>query len=297
MKKRLLGNTGYEVSPLVYGGIISMKEDQAVSDRYVSWAIDNDINYFDVAPSYQDAEEKLGVSLKPYRKDVYLACKTEKRRHKEAEKEIMNSLRLLHTDWFDNFQLHAMTTPEDVETAFGPGGVMELLRDLKEKGVIGKLGFSAHSQRAALECLARYPFDTVMFPMNWMLHLGQDMGSLLLEEKLKKGFGLIGIKSLIERAWQEGDDKEGTFSKSWCKPFDEGADALRQAAMQYSLSVLKVDTLIPPGDYENLRYMVHHINGLMDKPLSPNGMDLLKTHYKQVKDYPFFDMNKGNWPN
>ena len=42
----------------------------------VKLAIDSGINYFDVAPTYGDAEIKLGPALEPYRKDVFLACKT-----------------------------------------------------------------------------------------------------------------------------------------------------------------------------------------------------------------------------
>ena len=61
--KRTLGKTGYEVFPVAYGGIVSMKDGQGPSDGYVSWAVDHGVNYFDVAPSYQDAEEKLGNSL------------------------------------------------------------------------------------------------------------------------------------------------------------------------------------------------------------------------------------------
>ena len=34
MQKRLLGKTGYQVSAVVYGGIVSMNEGQAASDRY-----------------------------------------------------------------------------------------------------------------------------------------------------------------------------------------------------------------------------------------------------------------------
>lgn len=296
MKKRMLGKTGYEVSPIIYAGIVSMDESQTASDGYVSWSIDQGINYFDVAPSYGDAEVKLGNSLKPYRNSVYLACKTEKRMRDEAEKEIHNSLRLFHTDWFDNFQLHAVTSPEDVDAAFGQGGVMELLRDLKEKGVVRKLGISAHSERAAMECLALYPFDTVMFPMNWMLNMGQDIGSKLIKLKEQKNFGLLGIKSFVERAWIEGDDKEGTYPKSWCKPFDLGEDALRLAAMHYSLSVLKSDLLIPPGNFENMSFMAKHIDSLLDKPMSEEELRLLKTHFEKVKDHPFFDKNRGNWP-
>ena len=79
MKKRKLGNTGYEISPVIYGGIVSMNDGQANSDQYVSWAIEHGINYFDIAPSYGDAQEKLGNSLRSYRSKVYLACKTAQR--------------------------------------------------------------------------------------------------------------------------------------------------------------------------------------------------------------------------
>ena len=88
MKYRTLGNTGFNVSAVSYGGIVSMEDGQEASNRYVSWAIDQGINYFDVAPTYGDAQEKLGASLKPYRKDVYLACKTAQRLHKDAKIEL-----------------------------------------------------------------------------------------------------------------------------------------------------------------------------------------------------------------
>ena len=79
MQYRKFGRTGFDISAVSYGGIVSMDDGQPASDRYVAWAIDRGVNYFDVAPSYGDAEEKLGNSLKPYRKDVHLACKTGER--------------------------------------------------------------------------------------------------------------------------------------------------------------------------------------------------------------------------
>ena len=61
--KRELGKTGFKVFPVGYGGMVSRRDGQEASDNCVSWAIDHGINYFDVAPSYGDAEEKLGNSL------------------------------------------------------------------------------------------------------------------------------------------------------------------------------------------------------------------------------------------
>ncbi len=296
MQKRLLGKTGYQVSAVVYGGIVSMNEGQAASDRYVSWAIDQGVNYFDVAPTYGDAEEKLGNSLKPYRKDVYLVCKTTERMKEDAEKELKRSMELLHTDYFDNFQLHSMTKPEDVEKAFGPGGIMELLIPLKEKGVLRKLGFSAHSETAALKCLELYDFDTALFPMNYMLDMNEGIGNELAKKAKEKGFGLLGMKTLIERAWNDDvERKNSEYPKSWCKPFDVDQKELRIAAMKYSIA-MGSDVLVPPGNWENFSFMVDHADECFSNPLNENDKELLKQHYELVKSMPFFKKDNGGWP-
>ncbi len=63
------------------------------------------MNYFDVAPSYGNAEERLGPALAPYRKNVILACKTQKRDRAGAVAELDTSLRRMQTDHFDLYQL------------------------------------------------------------------------------------------------------------------------------------------------------------------------------------------------
>ena len=144
MKYNALGRTDIRISGVSYGGIVSAgfydnvhypTEGQAASDRYVAWAVDHGVNYFDVAPGYGNAQDQLGVSLRPYRKDVYLACKTAFRTRAEAEADMERSLRLLKTDCFDVYQLHGVASMEEVETAFGPGGVMELMVRAKEQGL------------------------------------------------------------------------------------------------------------------------------------------------------------------
>lgn len=91
MKRYLLGKTGFEVSPIAYGGIVSTDEEQHDSNRYVAWALEQGINYFDIAPSYGDGEVKLGESLRPYRSQVYLACKTTERKFEAARHEFEQS--------------------------------------------------------------------------------------------------------------------------------------------------------------------------------------------------------------
>ena len=70
-----------ELSIIGFGGMIAVGHEQAEVNQIVRDAIERSINYFDVAPEYGDgeAEEKLGVALQPYRKQIFLACKTLRR--------------------------------------------------------------------------------------------------------------------------------------------------------------------------------------------------------------------------
>ena len=170
MEKRPYGNTGWDLSILGFGGIIVMDVSPADADTYVGEAIDRGINYFDVAPSYGNAEERLGPALKPYRDSVFLACKTGRRDAAGAMEELENSLRLMQTDHFDLYQLHAITTDADVSQAFGPGGAMETFLKAREQGKVKHLGFSAHSVHAALSALSQHSFDSILFPFNYITY-------------------------------------------------------------------------------------------------------------------------------
>lgn len=292
MKYNPLGKTDIRISRVSYGGIVSAgfydnvrypSEGQDASDRYVAWAIDHGVNYFDVAPTYGDAQEQLGASLRPYRKDVYLACKTGERKRAEAEAELAQSLKLLKTDCFDVYQLHGVASMEEVETAFGPGGVMELMRGLKERGIARYVGFTAHSEEAALKMIELYPFDTVLFPINWFMHMAHGMGGRLIRAAKEKGMGMLAMKAFIERRWEEGEEK-GPFPKSWCKPIDADREpAFGVAAMNYALS-LGVDTLIPPGNFKSFRFAVEHIDKCTGEP----DMNLLRAKLETVRGKEFF---------
>ena len=183
--RRELGKTGFKVFPVVYGGIVSTGEEQKDSDTYVSWAIDRGVNYFDVAPMYGDAQEKLGNSLNGYRKDIFLACKTAQRLRPQAEKEFEQSFKLLHTDYFDIYQMHMLSNQQDIDQAFGPDGVVEMMDKAKQKGRVRKLGITAHSEEIAIKAMSLYDFDTVLFPINWMLNMHDSIGTELCKEGQK----------------------------------------------------------------------------------------------------------------
>lgn len=284
-ERRKLGNTGYEVSPVTFGGIITMSETQEDANRFVSSAIDSGINYFDVAPSYGNAEERLGPALEPYRKNVYLACKTEFRDAERAEQELHNSLRKLRTDHFDVYQMHALSTQEDIDRAFGPGGIMELMAREKEKGVIRKIGFSTHSEDAAMRALELFGFDTVLFPMNWALGVNTGWGDRISAYAAEHGTGLLAMKTLAHRQWRKEDER--LHPKGWYKPVYEN-EKLGVAAMKYGL-YKGAATLVSPGNFERFSFMLAHIEQCLSEPLTDEEWALLRSEADQVRSEMIFN--------
>ena len=177
---------------------------------------------------------------------------------------------------------------EDVETAFGPGGVMEMVRDLKQRGIAKQVGITAHSEDAALRALELYDFDTVLFPFNWFMHLEHGMGARLLEVARERGMGILGMKAFVERMWDSPEERRASpFPKSWCKPIDVEDEPFGTAAMKYTLS-LGVDTLIPPGNFASFSFAVRHIEACLEHPLSEADLRLLRQRLPSVRGKEFF---------
>jgi len=286
MRKKVLGRTGFQISPVVYGGIIHMNETQERANQLVAYAIERGVNYFDIAPSYGDAQALLGPALSPYRQSVYLACKTAKRTREGAREELMNSLAALQTDHFDVYQIHALTTQEDLDTIFGQDGAMETFLWAKREGLIRNIGFSTHHEGSGLKALDLYDFDTVLFPMNWALGVVTGWGDRTAERVRATGAGLLAMKTLIERKWLP--DEEHTYPKSWCKPI-AGNDRLALAGMKYGLAK-GAATLVPPGNLELFNYMLDHIDECLDKPLNAADLAYLREEGEKVKDQLIFSV-------
>ena len=164
MPRRADGRAKDQISAIGFGGIVVKDVTPEDAARHVSEAVDRGVNYFDVAPTYGNAQERLGPALKPYREKGFLACKTTERDAAGAQRELEESLRLFGTDHLDLYQLHAITTLEDVNRAFAAGGAMEVFRKVKEQGKVRYLGFSAHSEQAAHAAMDRHDFDSVRSP-------------------------------------------------------------------------------------------------------------------------------------
>jgi len=243
LEKRDLGQTGWKLSVIGFGGIVVMNATTEQAASRVKEAIDAGVNYFDVAPTYGNAEEMLGPALEPYRKDVFLACKTHERKKDDARRELEESLQKLRTDHLDLYQLHAVTTMEDVDTIFSDNGAMKTFIEAKEEGLVKNLGFSAHSVEAATALMERFDFDTILFPFNYTCWYHGNFGPQVMDMAKKKKMGILALKSMAYRPWPDGAEK--TVEKAWYEPLTNEEDARK--GLYFTLSH-PVTAAIPPGD-------------------------------------------------
>ena len=187
--KRQYGRTKEKLSIIGFGGMVVKDVTPKEAANFVAEAVDRGVNYFDVAPYYGNAQQRLGPALKPYRQKCFLACKTLERDAAGAAKELKQSLKLLKTDYFDLYQLHALTDVEEVEQAFGPGGAMETILKAKEDGKIRYIGFSAHSEEAAHAAMDRFDFDSILFPLSFPTWIKSELRPVRLQAGEESGDG------------------------------------------------------------------------------------------------------------
>jgi predicted aldo/keto reductase-like oxidoreductase len=279
LERRALGRTGERLSIIGFGGIVVMDASTKEASDRVAHAIDRGVNYFDVAPSYGNAEQMLGPALQPYRKQVFLACKTQERKKEGAARELEASLGRLRTDHVDLYQLHAVTTREDVATILGPGGALEAFLDARKAGKTRFLGFSAHSVEAALALIEGFDFDTILYPVNFAIWHAGHFGPQVLEAASRKKMGILALKAMAWRPWPEGATK--THPKCWYEPLADPAAATE--GLRFTLSH-PVTAAIPPGD-ERLFAMAVDLAARFE-PLTAGEADAIKR--KALETQPLF---------
>jgi predicted aldo/keto reductase-like oxidoreductase len=248
--RRPLGKTGEKLSIIGFAGIVVMENSPSFASNIVAEAVDRGINYFDVAPTYGNAQERLGAALQPYRDKVFLACKEEDWSQEGSAKLLDESLRLLRTDHVDLYQFHALSKMSDLEQILGPKGAVETFEAARKAGKLRFIGFSAHSVEVALAAMDRYHFDTILFPVNFVLYSQAKFGPQVIEKARQKEMGIMALKGMARTTWPDSAKNDHPHPKCWYEPAgfpDEAAMGLRWTLSQ------PITAAIPPGDERYFR--------------------------------------------
>jgi aryl-alcohol dehydrogenase-like predicted oxidoreductase len=248
METRRLGKTEHLSSVVTFGTFAIGHATQDDADRTIEFALERGINHFDVAPTYGEAEQRLGDYLKRHpQPDLFIGCKTEERSRDGAWASLGRTLERLGRDRFDLFQIHAVTNLTDLDRVFAPGGAWEAFLDARDQGLVEHLGITGHgpdAPAAHTEALRRYPFSTVMLAVNPILHADpafhRDWDELVAVCQAND-VGIHGLKAIAKAPW---GDREHTHT-TWYEPLTDQNEIDR--AVAWSLN-LPITTICTAGD-------------------------------------------------
>ena len=197
--KRVFGKTGEQLTVIGQAGgrfrLNTFEEAKAITRK----AYDLGINYFDNAHGYWRgrSEEVFGAVLSEVRNDVFITTKSTNRTRKGAEKELNLSLKRMKIDYVDLWQIHSVSSNEDLDKIFGPNGAMEAFETAKKAGKCRFIGFTGHHDPAVhLRMLELYDnYDTILMPLNPADPSYLSFERQVLPEAIKLGLGIQGMKS------------------------------------------------------------------------------------------------------
>jgi aryl-alcohol dehydrogenase-like predicted oxidoreductase len=257
MEYRRLGRLGQQDSVLIYGGAALGSVTQDEADKSIEFALESGINHFDTAASYGDSELRLGPWMGLIRDDIFLSTKTGEREREAAWQQINRSLERLRVDSVDLIQLHSVGDLEQLDLVTRAGGALEAALQARDEGLVRGIGITGHGHQAPathLEALRRFPFDTVLTPLNYVLYQDpayrRDFDALAAETQ-RQDAGLMVIKAIAHRPWP---DRSQASYTTWYEPLTSQAEI--DAAVAFILSHPEVTGLATAGDVRLLPLIV-----------------------------------------
>lgn len=236
MQTRRFGRTGHMSTIVIFGAFAVGQLNQREADETMELILAHGVNHIDVAPSYHEAELRLGPWLERHRADFFVGCKTQLRGRQEAREELHRSLERLRIDSFDLFQLHAVTTMDELEQCFAPGGSLEAIVDARREGLTRYIGITSHGLEAPavlLEALDRFDMDSILFPVNGKLWADGEyrrQAEALLQKAAEKDVGSMAIKAVARGPWDGRPQRYHT----WYEPLEDPQAVER--ALRFTLS-------------------------------------------------------------
>lgn len=249
MPTRSFGKTGYKTGILSLGGqaTLEIAGREAESERIINRAIDLGINYIDTAASYGKGVSQLNIGrvMKTRRNEVFLATKTHDRSYDGSMRLLEESLKNLQTDRLDLWQLHNITTQEQVDQIFSSDGAIKAFEKARSEGIVKFLGITGHFEpMVLLNAIRRYPFDSILMALNAADVHYLSFKNYLLPEAQKLGMAIIGMKVATR----------GRILSSWTPPpLEEQPERLRtpkpgtisiKEALTYNMSLPVSTTII-----------------------------------------------------
>jgi len=265
IEKEPFGNTGHVSTRAIFGSFCLSQANQDAADQVLETLLEYGINHIDTAPSYGDAELRVGPWMKRYRDQFFLATKTDKRTYPEARDQFHKSLDRLQVDRVDLLQMHNLTDVVHREIAMRTGGALDFLVEARDSGLARSIGITGHgilAPKMHLQSLARFDFDTVLLPCNYLLMQNPNYRTdfdQLISYCRQHNIAVQTIKSTARGLWGDKPRSRNT----WYEPLsDEGAIT---KAVQWVMGISDI-FLITTGDMQVLPKFLAAAAGFQKSP-------------------------------
>jgi len=252
MQTRNLGVTGQRSTVATFGAIALNWLEQEGANQMVELVREHGINHFDVAPTYGDAELKLGPKLRQYREDIFLGCKTQERSYGGAWRKLERSLDRLGVETIDLYQVHGLEYEDELETITAEDGALRAFREAQERGLIDHIGLTSHGNPdLILDAIEEIDdLESLMFPLNPVVDAKDDAEydyDAVLQRADQEDIGTLAIKAFAKGSWPDTDElpeHERPYA-NWYEPVDD-PETIRER-LNYTLS-RGVTSVLTPGD-------------------------------------------------
>ena len=264
MEYRKLPRGGEMISVIGMGSSVVGAQKEKDIIKTVEYAVENGINYFDMAGGHASIFAPYGKALESCRKNVMLQV------HFGADyvsgeygwstdletikRSVAWQFENLKTDYIDFGFIHCLDEQVDLES-YERSGALEYILDMKQQGVVKHLGFSTHSPEMANKLLDKNIIDMLMFSINPMYDYGQgdyaiggsDERYNLYRRCEKEGVGISVMKPF--NAGLLLDEKKSPFHRK----------LTTAQCIQYCLDKPGVLTVLPgPGSVSELEEILHY---------------------------------------
>jgi len=262
--KRKFGKTGAEVTILGLGGArVGNMSDEAEAVRVIRHAREIGINFFDnaAAGAYGLGQKRYGLAFGKDNKDLFYTTKTRNRSYTQAELDLNQSLSHYKRDYIDLYQVHNVINEEDIEFAFGPRGVMEMIEKGRKDGKIRFVGFTGHTNPHVLrKMMGMYDWDTVLMPLSVTdgARKGFSFEHQTLPAAIEKNLGIQAMKTTGVGAI-EGvgiSSLEESLSYVWSLPIHTailGCTSIEQLEMDAKIAIAAGKRQLSDADRTKIR--------------------------------------------
>jgi len=153
LPKRTYGKTGVQMPILALGGAGVLQDASRTAEAIaiIREAVEQGVYYLDTAQQYRDSERIFGEALDGIRAKVFLSTKSGRRDYDGAWRDLENSLKRLRTDRLEQWIVHHVSYPHEIERLFAADGAIKAFQKAKEQKIVQYVGISGHNDSQVIQ--------------------------------------------------------------------------------------------------------------------------------------------------